>query len=193
MLHGPAGQHQQPGRVSPLRRPLPRLRHRRAAQLHRTSPRRRRGRGEPGYIEICRMQNVDCRPTRVSRWESPCPTSASPWRAAAWWTACGGWWAPRRSAGTAWRASCAASPTAAGGEASRPASGPWIQCSLVSFCECDCHNLLRFTAPLSSPTREEHPWLFSDQVPRCSIHNIDLFCAISVSLCLHRHPGLRGL
>jgi len=33
-----------------------------------------------------------------------------------------------------------------------------------NFCECDCHNLLRFAAPLSSPTREEHPWLFNPEV-----------------------------
>jgi len=32
-----------------------------------------------------------------------------------------------------------------------------------NFCECDCHNLLQFTAPLSSPTREEHSWLFAPQ------------------------------
>jgi len=32
-----------------------------------------------------------------------------------------------------------------------------------NFCECDCHNLLQFKAPLSSATREEHPWLFADQ------------------------------
>merc|ERR1711915_755749 len=31
------------------------------------------------------------------------------------------------------------------------------------FCECNCHNLLRFSAPLGSPTREEHPWLFTPQ------------------------------
>merc|ERR1712209_350764 len=32
-----------------------------------------------------------------------------------------------------------------------------------NFCECDCHNLLRFSAPLSSTARGEHPWLFADQ------------------------------
>jgi len=31
------------------------------------------------------------------------------------------------------------------------------------FCACDCHNLLKFSAPLSSPTREEFPWLFNPQ------------------------------
>jgi len=32
------------------------------------------------------------------------------------------------------------------------------------FCACDCHNLLKFSAPSTSPTREEHPWLFN---PEC--------------------------
>merc|ERR1712241_99670 len=32
-----------------------------------------------------------------------------------------------------------------------------------NFCACDCHNLLQFTAPLSSPTRDEQPWLFAPQ------------------------------
>jgi len=32
-----------------------------------------------------------------------------------------------------------------------------------NFCECDCHNMLRFSAPLSSMTREEHSWLFAPQ------------------------------
>eukprot|EP00092_Neocalanus_flemingeri_P061271 GFUD01073626.1.p1 GENE.GFUD01073626.1~~GFUD01073626.1.p1 ORF type:complete len:238 (+),score=53.26 GFUD01073626.1:99-812(+) len=32
-----------------------------------------------------------------------------------------------------------------------------------NFCACDCHNLLKFSAPLSSPTRDEHPWLFNPQ------------------------------
>merc|ERR1712013_428139 len=32
-----------------------------------------------------------------------------------------------------------------------------------SFCECSCANLLRFTAPISSPTRIEQPWLFQPQ------------------------------
>merc|ERR1712013_860630 len=33
-----------------------------------------------------------------------------------------------------------------------------------SYCTCDCHNLLQFSAPPSSPTRLEHPWLFD---PKC--------------------------
>jgi len=33
-----------------------------------------------------------------------------------------------------------------------------------SFCECSCANLLRFSAPISSPTRVEQPWLFQ---PEC--------------------------
>jgi len=33
-----------------------------------------------------------------------------------------------------------------------------------NFCACNCHNLLKFSAPLSSPTRDEHPWLFN---PEC--------------------------
>jgi len=32
-----------------------------------------------------------------------------------------------------------------------------------NFCECNCHNLLKFSAPLSSPTRDEHPFLFNPQ------------------------------
>jgi len=32
-----------------------------------------------------------------------------------------------------------------------------------SICDCDCHNLLQFTAPLSSVTRDEQPWLFAPQ------------------------------
>ena len=36
--------------------------------------------------------------------------------------------------------------------------------NIFSFCECDCHNMLRFSAPLSSPVRGEHPWLFADKV-----------------------------
>merc|ERR1712142_16937 len=34
------------------------------------------------------------------------------------------------------------------------------------FCACDCHNLLQFSAPLSSPTREEFPWLFTPEVSK---------------------------
>jgi len=34
------------------------------------------------------------------------------------------------------------------------------------FCACDCHNLLKFSAPSTSPTREEHPWLFNPEVSR---------------------------
>jgi len=33
-----------------------------------------------------------------------------------------------------------------------------------SLCECNCHNLLRFSAPLSSLTRQQQPWLFA---PSC--------------------------
>jgi len=32
-----------------------------------------------------------------------------------------------------------------------------------SFCECKCSNLLKFSAPLSSPARMELPWLFQSE------------------------------
>ena len=35
---------------------------------------------------------------------------------------------------------------------------------MCSLCECNCHNLLRFSAPLSSLTRQQQPWLFA---PSC--------------------------
>merc|ERR1712200_99367 len=45
-----------------------------------------------------------------------------------------------------------------------------------SFCECSCANLLRFTAPISSPTRIEQHWLFQPQLSSPSLHVLSLQC-----------------
>merc|ERR1719481_486301 len=40
-----------------------------------------------------------------------------------------------------------------------------------SLCDCQCSNLLQFSAPLSSPTRIEQPWLFHPKCPFAYIGN----------------------